>query len=530
VSGVDTEIAVEMIQIAANRLAEAGDELSELDAVAGDGDHGLNISTAFADAEVRIAEQRPESAAEVFLIVSQAFNEGRGGASGALFGAFFGAIGDRLSSSATDDLGDFVDGLDLGARRVREIGRAGPGDKTMLDALQPAVHAAQATLSLRRGGAAVLGAAAAAAEHGADSTAGMHARAGRARYAEAGAVGTRDPGAATFAVIFRAWADAVSLRGDSASNAQSHGVGLGNGSNTVSLDQFATVTGHFAILALDHVRSFATTMRPEDPDSLTPDEMREAKQRLIERLAGAASAVLIDPAHAASQTPEALAGATTGLILGIEDADYDDAVTRPRLLPGWSVERAARAGADAVKISFYFDPDEDSAAAERFVTEVVGQCDAHDLPLLCEPLAQIRDPSETRQRVLEGVRRFGSLGAAVLKIQFPHGTQGTESSESWAEACKEADDLSSSPWVLLSEGREFSEFRDLLTIACRAGASGFVAGRAIWGGLGLGEDALAVSAQRLLELRSVVMSEGAPWNRRREASASSTSAFERGSL
>lgn len=526
-SGVDTETAVAMIRSAGTRLAEAADELSGLDAVAGDGDHGLNISAAFADADARIAGLEPESAAGVFSIVSQAFNEGRGGASGALFGAFFGALADRLSSPDASGLEDFVDGLDLGSRRVREIGRANPGDKTMLDALQPGVDAARATLSLGQGEVAVFAAAAAAAQHGADSTSHMHAKAGRARYADAGAVGTRDPGALTCAIIFRAWADVVSLRAEGASETHSHGAARGAVStDQAGLDLLATETGHFAILALDHVRSFATTMRPLDPDSLTTDEMRAAKQQLIESLSGSASAILIDPAHAASQSGEASSSATTGFVLGIEDADYADAVTKPRLLPGWSVERAARAGADAVKISFYFDPDEDTSAAERFVTEVVEQCTSHELPLLCEPLAQIRDPGDTRRKVLEGVRRFGSLGAAVLKIQFPHGTKGTQSRDSWAEACREADALSSSPWVLLSEGREFLEFRELLTIACRAGASGFVAGRAIWGGMGVDQDALAISAERLVDLRSIATSEGSPWNQRRATAISSIPASE----
>ena len=542
-SEVGAETAVAMIRSATSRLTEAADELSRLDAVAGDGDHGVNIAAAFADADTRIADQRPDTSAEVFLRVARAFNEGSGGASGALFGAFFVTLGDRLRSSASADITDFVDGLELGSRRVGEIGRTKPGDKTMLDALQPAVDASRSTLNEGGGAVAVFAAAAAAAQRGADSTADMRAKAGRARYAPTGATGTRDPGAVTLAVMFHAWADAIALPPDRQSAAPTPGKATtpsGNGLTSYSerlraatrsdrasmLDRLATDSGHLAILALDHVRSFAMTMRPHDPDSLTPDEMRESKQQLIDSLAHCASAILIDPVHASSRTRAVSSSVAAGLVIGIEDADYEAAPTRPRLLPGWTVERAVREGADAVKISVYFDPDDDTSAAEQFVEEAVFQCDRLAVPLFCEPLAQIGDRRDTRRKVLEGVRRFGSLGATVLKIQFPHDTHGNQSRDSWAEACQEADSLSSAPWALLSEGRDFSEFCELLTIACRAGASGFVAGRAIWGGVGTDQDALAISAQRLEDLRSIAISEGSAWNQRRSPSDSSTPMFE----
>ena len=281
------------------------------------------------------------------------------------------------------------------------------------------------------------------------------------------------------------------------------------------LDRLATSGGQFAILALDHVRSFATTLRPDDPDSLTLDQMRVTKERLIDGLGGQSSAILIDPVLATSRTAESRPlGA--GVIVGIEDGDYADAAISPRFLPGWSVERAARLGADGVKISFAFDADGDVAQAERFVREVVRQCELAQMPLFCEPLADVRG-GDVRRKVLEGVRRFGSLGADVLKIQFPGDPAADPSRQSWAEACAEADALTPSPWVLLSEGRDFEEFRELLSVACRAGASGFMAGRAIWGGA-IAVDGIDASERHLAALRSIAVAEGRSW-RSRGASA-----------
>ncbi len=289
----------------------------------------------------------------------------------------------------------------------------------------------------------------------------------------------------------------------------------GSDVRTMRLNKLATPSGQFAILALDHVRSFATTVRPNDPDSISPSVMAALKERLIGALAPDASAILIDPVFASSRAASSLAPLRAGLIVGIEDGDYEAAAIRPRLLPGWTVDRAARLGADAVKISFQFDPDDDTSAAERFVRETVRECGLAELPLFCEPLVRATGGPETRRRVLEGIRRFGSLGADVLKVQFPNDTEADRSRDSWVEACGLANALSPAPWALLSEGRDFAQFQELLGIACDAGASGFLAGRAIWGGERQDTSSLEAAAGRLTDLRSIAVDRGLPWTERR---------------
>jgi tagatose-1,6-bisphosphate aldolase len=275
------------------------------------------------------------------------------------------------------------------------------------------------------------------------------------------------------------------------------------------LDRLATETGQFTILALDHARSFATTIRPHDPDSLTSDEILETKDRLIEGLAAKASAVLVDPALALRRSHLRHAR----LIVGIEDGDYSADGSSPRLLPGWTVAQAVQLGAEAIKISFFFDPVGDTRAAEQFVMSTARACELAGVPLFCEPLARLPAGSDVRRGVLEGVRRFGSLGAQVLKIQFPAATAAEASRAAWADACAEASELSPIPWALLSEGRDFEEFRELLLIACRAGASGFVAGRVIWGSGGGADREIAAAETRLDELRSIAVEHGQPWRR-----------------
>ena len=285
-----------------------------------------------------------------------------------------------------------------------------------------------------------------------------------------------------------------------------------DGVRSARLARVATGTGHFAVLAIDHVRSFATTVRPDDPDALTPDDIRSAKLALVEGLAAHAGAVLVDPAFLAGLDPgqrEALSG--TGMILGIEDGDYEDVITAPRLLPGWDVRRASELDVDAVKISVYFDPDRDTAAAEGFVTDVAAQCEATGMPLFCEPLALYGRPADRKRAVLAGVRIFGPLGADVLKLQFPEPGPRTATGREWVESCREIDRLSPVPWTILSEGGDYGLFSEQLRTACRAGASGFLAGRAVWREAATGEAGLSSGTDRLDELRGIALSEGVPW-------------------
>lgn len=280
------------------------------------------------------------------------------------------------------------------------------------------------------------------------------------------------------------------------------------------LDRLATDSGQFAILALDHVRSFAATVRPDAPDSLSEDDILESKEALLRGLGADASAILIDPVLASRRFATATVSLAAGLLVGVEDGDYESVVASPRLLPGWTVERAAQLGADGIKISVYFDPDGDMSAPVGFVREVARQCGLVDLPLFCEPLIRRHGSADARRHILDGVRRFGDLGADVLKIQFPTDTQLDQSRASWADACAEADEISVTPWALLSEGRDFAEFSELLSIACKAGASGFLAGRVIWGGVPGDGAGIPAASARLSELRSIAVTEGRPWRAR----------------
>lgn len=198
-----------MVAASAGEIAANAADLSRLDAVAGDGDHGVNMTAAMARAQ-SLAESLPVATPyEVLGAVAAACLDGPGGASGALFGSFFrgvaGAIGERSEVDAATLAAALAAGLD----EVRRVGRAAVGDKTMLDALAPAVDAALAAARAGYLPGRLLSEAAAAARQGAEGTSRLVPRAGRARYALERAVGTQDPGARAAALILEAWAKAL---------------------------------------------------------------------------------------------------------------------------------------------------------------------------------------------------------------------------------------------------------------------------------------------------------------------------------
>ena len=146
--------------------------------MAGDGDHGVNMSVALAEAERRVSDPARTTAAAVFEATGRSFHQTVGGSAGALFGAFFGALSAWLAKAAAPETADFVAGLRKGLERVTKLGGAAPGHKTMVDALLPALDAAEDMVARKASITRVITAAAVAARRGADSTADMYPMAG----------------------------------------------------------------------------------------------------------------------------------------------------------------------------------------------------------------------------------------------------------------------------------------------------------------------------------------------------------------
>ncbi|MFU8771503.1 MAG: tagatose 1,6-diphosphate aldolase, partial [Anaerolineales bacterium] len=161
------------------------------------------------------------------------------------------------------------------------------------------------------------------------------------------------------------------------------------------------------------------------------------------------------------------------------------------LLPEWSVEKIKRLCASAVKLLLFYRPDlAENATSQREVTRLVSaQCVDWDIPLLIEPITYAvfdseRDPETLAGRktelVVGSARDLTPLGVDVLKAEFPADLRYERDEGRLRAACERLDEASESPWILLSAGVSFDEFAHQVKIACQAGASGFLGGRAIW--------------------------------------------------
>jgi phosphoenolpyruvate---glycerone phosphotransferase subunit DhaL len=186
-------------------IVEHRDELVALDREIGDGDHGENLKRGFT-AVVSKLDSSGETPGAVLKLVASTLISTVGGAAGPLYGTAFLRAAAKLGQETELTASSVVDALQAALDGVVARGKAEPGDKTMVDALAPAVKAARDA-----GGdiAAVLTAAADAADQGAQDTVPLVARKGRASYLGERSAGHMDPGARSTALLLRAFAQAA---------------------------------------------------------------------------------------------------------------------------------------------------------------------------------------------------------------------------------------------------------------------------------------------------------------------------------
>jgi dihydroxyacetone kinase-like protein len=201
---VTTAAFDEWIRAFAALVAENRDYLTELDSAIGDADHGSNMDRGMKAAVAAVDEAQPATAGALFTKVGMTLVSTVGGASGPLFGTFFLRLGGSLGDAEAVSDQQFATALRAALEGVVARGKAEPGDKTMYDALAPAVDALDAALAQELDLGAALVQAREAAAAGRDATTPMLARKGRASYLGERSVGHQDPGATTVALLLQA--------------------------------------------------------------------------------------------------------------------------------------------------------------------------------------------------------------------------------------------------------------------------------------------------------------------------------------
>jgi tagatose-1,6-bisphosphate aldolase len=295
------------------------------------------------------------------------------------------------------------------------------------------------------------------------------------------------------------------------------------------LARMTTSDGFFAVAALDHPENYLALF-DEDISRVSYQTVVRSKLELAAALAPHASALLLDPVWSLGQAI-ATAGLPrdVGLLSSIELLAYTPQGfgLETRLRPEWTPEKIARAGVDGVKAYLSYRAEVDVASSQRtLIADLATRCHAVGLPLVVEPIwyplpaEDAADPAVEARRadaIVASAAEFAAIGADVLKVQFPGSVRTAEGRRSAEAAARELDSGLDRPWVLLSEGVGYDEFAVQVEVVSAAGASGYIAGRAIWGDAvgGIPDSdrraGLDRAARRLQELTAIVRANGRPY-------------------
>lgn len=298
------------------------------------------------------------------------------------------------------------------------------------------------------------------------------------------------------------------------------------------IQEIANPQDRLTITALDHRGSLVRALNPDNPAAVSYDQVVEFKMKLIQALMPHSSAVLLDPIYGAAEAMKRnLVSGKDGLLVALEATGYEEAGSGDRITrvaPGWGVEKIKRMGASAVKLLLYYNPGSSTAAQqEDFLAQVAEDCRRYDIPLLLEPVTYSIPGGPQKgtaefarlkpQMVIETARRLSPIGVDVLKAEFPADSAFEDDENRMAGWCRELNEAAGIPWVLLSAGVDYHTFKQQVEIACASGASGFLAGRAIWQEVtrlpaAEQEPFLhTVATARLSELTRIANATGTPW-------------------
>jgi tagatose 1,6-diphosphate aldolase len=292
--------------------------------------------------------------------------------------------------------------------------------------------------------------------------------------------------------------------------------------------------GFFTVLAIDHPAAFllpaSSNARDDHVEAVT------VKAMLAEAMAPHASAVLVDPdLGLPACVATGLLPGDVGLMLCIEGDEYQREPDAHRLVDvraGWSLAKLAASGADAAKLLWRYRHEVAEAEAHRSaVRDLARQCAEVSMPFIVEPIwvardgEELADPEVSARRVrgiVDYARVAQDLGADVVKTEFPGRVDTEAGRAAAAQACQELDASLDVPWLLLSAGVGYDAFKVQTEIASRAGASGFIGGRAIWDAVvtpnpQARQAGVKTAVQRLAELTAIVHEHGRPWRHTQSA-------------
>ncbi len=242
-----------------------------------------------------------------------------------------------------------------------------------------------------------------------------------------------------------------------------------------------TSDGKFLMLALDHRGSFKKLINPQDADSVSDETVVSLKSEIINALAGQVSGLLIDEHYGIEACKEACQ--TKPFLLPLEKSGYVNQAGERITELEYIVGQLKELGASGAKLLIYFNPNLESAKKQlETARKVLEDCKIHDFPFFLEIVTYTPDVhtqshigSGTTKAglVIESVKIFKEVRIVpdVWKLEYPGDL----------DVCVEITNMvGDTPWILLTGGDSFEVFKENLKVAIKAGAKGFLAGRALW--------------------------------------------------
>jgi dihydroxyacetone kinase-like protein len=199
---LSSEVVLQWLELCGKSFQEHKDELTALDAAIGDADHGANMARGFNAVQGKLASLKGQDIGAIFKSVAMTLISTVGGASGPLYGTFFLQAAASAAGKTHLNSQDLFTAFQAGLQGLMNRGKAVVGDKTMVDALVPAVAALQPQEGVNI--AKALDRAVAAAKQGAESTVPLVAKKGRASYLGERSAGHKDPGAVSTILLLEA--------------------------------------------------------------------------------------------------------------------------------------------------------------------------------------------------------------------------------------------------------------------------------------------------------------------------------------
>jgi sulfofructosephosphate aldolase len=288
---------------------------------------------------------------------------------------------------------------------------------------------------------------------------------------------------------------------------------------TVTLDALARPSGTFLMVAMDQRDSLRTMLSAHHTD-VDAARMTRFKLAAAEELGPYASGFLIDRHYAYDAiVRDRILPPTCGLLLAVDELQQPPGgiVEDTSIDDGVDLVRAGRDGVAALKLLVIWRDDERRSERAAMARRFVDLARAFGLLSVLEPVVRGPKGFDRESAIVEAAGELGSSGCDLYKCEVPtHGTGEPEEITAWS---RRIDDALPCPWVVLSQGVDPVRYPAAVEAACRGGASGMLAGRAVWTATLAADDPRALlrehSVARLRELAAIVDEHGRPWRDKR---------------